>query len=286
MLMENLRKEYHKKIGEQIIRIYERKGQVFANFADGDSKISTMISLGILDQMEFTPKRERISEQSVGDIFEVVTKEYLESSFELLGRIRPGKWLYQTAQTSISNFDQYEHLQYLKKLVSENQALKSAIGGDYIVRPDIVISRIPISLDELNCEKDILDNQLAIASHSPLLAKPDLRRAPILHASISCKWTLRSDRAQGTRTEALNLIRNRKGNQPHIVAVTAEPLPNRIATLALGTGDIDCVYHFALYELVKAIQLTDRDDLSEFIQTMIEGKRLRDISDLPFDLAI
>ena len=46
--------------------------------------------------------------------------------------------------------------------------------------------------------------------------------------------------------------RNRKGNLPHIVVVTGEPMPARIASLALGTGDIDCVYHFALYELVDA----------------------------------
>ena len=53
---------------------------------------------------------------------------------------------------------------------------------------------------------------------------------------------MRSDRAQNSRTEALNLIRNRKGNLPHIVVVTGEPMPARIASLALGTGDIDCVY--------------------------------------------
>lgn len=67
---------------------------------------------------------------------------------------------------------------------------------------------------------------------------------PLLHASVSAKFTMRSDRAQNSRTEALNLIRNRKGHLPHIVVVTAEPMPNRLASLALGTGDIDCVYHF------------------------------------------
>ena len=45
-------------------------------------------------------------------------------------------------------------------------------------------------------------------------------------------------RSQNTRTEDLNLIRNRKGRLPHVVAVTAEPLPMRIASLALGTGDL------------------------------------------------
>lgn len=109
---------------------------------------------------------------------------------------------------------------------------------------------------------------------------------PILHASISCKWTIRSDRAQNTRTEALNLIRNRKGPLPHVVAVTAEPLPTRIAALALGTGDLDCVYHFALPELKKTIEQIDNQDQLDMLNTMIEGRRLRDISDLPFDLAI
>ena len=108
---------------------------------------------------------------------------------------------------------------------------------------------------------------------------------PIFHASISCKWTLRSDRGQNARTEALNLIRNRKGRVPHIVAVTAEPLPTRIASLALGTGDLDCVYHFALPELEGALAVSDNEDQLDMLNTLVDGRRLRDINDLPFDLA-
>jgi len=111
-------------------------------------------------------------------------------------------------------------------------------------------------------------------------------KKPILHASISCKWTIRSDRSQNARTEGLNLIRNRKGNTPHIVIVTAEPYPHRIASLALGTGDIDCVYHFALPELQAAVRDQDSEPLLEMLDILIIGKRLRDISDLPFDLAV
>jgi hypothetical protein len=84
--------------------------------------------------------------------------------------------------------------------------------------------------------------------------------------------------------EALNLIRNRKGKLPHIVAVTAEPTPIRIASLALGTGDIDCVYHFALNELKTAIENIKNEDQLDMLNMLIEGRRLRDISDLPFDL--
>ena len=72
---------------------------------------------------------------------------------------------------------------------------------------------------------------------------------------------------------------------PHAVAVTAEPLPTRLASLALGTGDLDCVYHFALVELLGAVQDTGRDDQWELLSAMVEGRRLRDISDLPLDLA-
>ena len=82
----------------------------------------------------------------------------------------------------------------------------------------------------------------------------------------------------------MNLVRNRKGQLPHIVVITAEPTPGRIASLALGTGDIDCVYHFALYELRNALIMQDREEVLELLDTMIEGKRLRDISDLPLDL--
>ena len=84
----------------------------------------------------------------------------------------------------------------------------------------------------------------------------------------------------------MNLIRNRKGHLPHIVVITAEPLPSRIASIALGTGDIDCVYHSFLYELVEAVKKAKLEDAAEMLNIMIEGKRLKDISDLPFDLMI
>ena len=86
----------------------------------------------------------------------------------------------------------------------------------------------------------------------------------------------------------MNLIRNRKGNLPHVVVVAGEPLPSRLVSLALGTGDIDCVYHFALHELVKAVNQYGkggREDIVEQLEAMINGKRLKDISDLPLDLS-
>ena len=84
----------------------------------------------------------------------------------------------------------------------------------------------------------------------------------------------------------MNLIRNRKGKLPSIIAVTAEPTLTRIASLALGTGDIDCVYHFALNELISTIQELNDESQLDMLNILVEGRRLRDISDLPFDLVI
>jgi len=161
--------------------------------------------------------------------------------------------------------------------------LQAALG-DYIIKPDIVIARIPLTDEEINTPKLILKGDCATLTALRQANNPQAK--PILHASISCKWTIRSDRSQNARTEGLNLIRNRKGHTPHIAIVTAEPLPSRIASIALGTGDVDYVYHMALYELQKAVDEIDDESLSDIFNLLVQGKRLRDISDLPFDLAI
>ena len=73
---------------------------------------------------------------------------------------------------------------------------------------------------------------------------------------------------------------------PHVVVVTGEPLPSRLASLALGTGDIDCVYHFALPELISSVDKLGSEDSVRLVRMMVEGKRLKDIADLPLDLAV
>ncbi len=54
----------------------------------------------------------------------------------------------------------------------------------------------------------------------------------------------------------------------------------------MGTGDIDCVYHFALTELMMVAAGLEMDDSIDLLNTMVNGKRLKDISDLPLDLAV
>ena len=223
--------------------------------------------------------------QTAGSLFEKLTCDFLQEAFTAIHHLRPGRWEYLTTRTQISGFVQYRHLETLGTLVHDNQTLSAALGHGYIVTLDIVIVRHPATQEEVNGSGNFLG--MGVAALTPFLEGNQAARLPFLHASVSCKWTIRSDRSQNIRTEALNLIRNRKGGLPHIVAVTAEPLPMRIASLALGTGDLDCVYHFALDELREVCEsLPGCEDQAEMLATMIQGDRLRDISDLPFDLAV
>ena len=262
-----------------------------ASNADTSSRGSKAIAKRVVDilveeQQHKINMVEKISGQTLGKQFEMLTMEFLQATFPNLQNLYPGKWsilqLGNNNKLKTSDFEQYEHLAYLNALTAENAQLAAALGNDYLVAPDVVVYRELFEDDEINQNQCIVDNDVSKMA--------DIRKVnggkPLLHASVSAKYTMRSDRAQNSRTEALNLIRNRKGHLPHIVVVTAEPMPNRLASLALGTGDIDCVYHFALYELIRAVKEVGSEDAIELLDTLVSGKRLKDISDLPLDLAV
>ena len=255
--------------------------------ADKSSRLSIDIATGIAKQLwSSIQKQDKVVGQTSGAKFEQINMEFLAETFPRLQTLRPGKWniakLGNRNSIKTSSFAQYEHLDYLSQLTKNDIRLAASMGNDYMVAPDVVVYRETEMDEVINNEQILVDDSVCHLA--------DIRKVnsglPILHASVSAKWTMRSDRAQNSRTEALNLIRNRKGRVPHIVVVTGEPMPSRIASLALGTGDIDCVYHFALYELVEAVKQIGAEDSIELLNILIEGKRLKDISDLPLDLAI
>lgn len=272
--LEELRQAYHREICEKVLR---KNQSGVPNNADSGSATSVRIGKGIMNRMGFTVRTGKLAGQTAGNRFETATKGFLQSAFKLLSHLRPGEWEFSLGG-NINEYEQYRHLHDILQIVKQNKELR-IIFGDYIVKPDIVVCRKPVADKEVN-RNDILLGADGIAAYTPLRYANS--QWDILHASVSCKWTIRSDRSQNARTEGLNLARNRKGKTPHIVVVVGEPLPGRIASLAYGTGDIDCVYHFALPELVETVA----DDDSDLLNTLISGKRLRDISDLPFDLAI
>ena len=289
-LLKKLRIEYHEKICRDIFG--HRNGtKVFSN-ADKSSPASVDLAQGMAEIIGLPICTNPPKGQKAGSLFTRYTKEFLDESFKLLQHIRPGSWSFSTSQSriGIASFHQYEHLAELRNVLEAHTELKAALGGDYLITPDIVVSRSPIEDRDINRRQkkgsEIISDSDDLAKYTPLRSRNHHQSCKILHASISCKWTMRSDRAQNTRTEALNLVRNRKGRTPCILAVTFEPLRSRLASIALGTGDIDCTYHGALYELLKATKKSSHSDSLEMLQLLIDGHRLRDISDIPFDLAI
>lgn len=288
-LIANARFHFHERLFETNTVALTKAG--IASNADTSSRASKAISGKIVDIMveekhHRVNRVDKISGQTLGKQFELLTMEFLRETFPYLQNLCPGQWsvlqLGNNNRLKTSDFEQYEHLAYLSALTAENAQLAAALGNDYLVAPDVVIYRELYEDKEINSVHYIVDDSVGKMA--------DIRKSnggkPLLHASVSAKFTMRSDRAQNSRTEALNLIRNRKGHLPHIVVVTAEPMPNRLASLALGTGDIDCVYHFALYELIRAVKEAGSEDAVETLETLVQGKRLKDISDLPLDLAV
>ena len=285
-LILEARKKYHQSLIENKVLSITETG--VASNADSNNTPSQEIAKLVAEKLgaRICPK---LKGQTAGTVFEQITMQFVMDTFPKLQHLRPGDWTVMNLgnQNAIKTWDfsQYEHLAYLSKLMNENRQLSTMLGNDYMVAPDVVVYRALCTDEEINNEHLYIDDNICTMA--------SLRKSnggkPILHASISAKWTMRSDRAQNSRTEALNLIRNRKGHLPHIMVVTGEPLPSRLASLALGTGDLDCVYHFALYELMDAVKeygKQGREDIIETLENLVVGKRLKDISDLPLDLSV
>lgn len=247
-------------------------------------RISQLLGASLCARLGLPPLEEQPAVDA-GSVFEARVAAFLDATLTAIpSGTKP--WFVEGGG-SIGRFAQYAHLHEIDRLSEQYPELRIYLGGDYLVHPDICVSRRPV-LDEALGE--------GVISAEENLARATFLRAannslPIIHASVSCKWTLRSDRAQNARTEALNLLRNRKGRAPSVVLVTAEPMPTRLASLAYGTGDVDRIYHFALYELEKAVKQSALESPGYTAQTialkrMIDGLRLADISDLPFDLLV
>jgi hypothetical protein len=198
--------------------------------------------------------RVTIPKEAAGTALEIGVTAYLAEALPISSPNR--RWAVGRREF-ITDFRQYEHLERLDAIVREYPTLRSEIGSDYLIKPDVTVG--------------------LLVGDQPI---------PILHAAISCKWTIRSDRVQNIRHEGVILTRTRRGRQPHIVTVTAEPLPTRLAAIARGTGEVDAVYHVALEELVLATQAGGTAEQQAVLDEMVTQNRLADFESLVAVLAV
>lgn len=262
-------------------------GRVASN-ADRSQATSRRLSLHVAEQLH-AHTAVKSAGQTAGAGFERIVADFLRATFPKMQSARPGDWTILNVGSSrrkdhLSAYEPYTHLADLAEAIRLNPEIGASLGNNYVISPDILVLREALPDSTLNRDLKVVDDHSGLLS--PVRAANRNSPTQHVHAVISCKWTMRSDRSQNTRAEALNLIRNRKGRSPHIIAVTNEPTMSRIASLALGTGDIDMVYHVALNELMLAIEDEGSDDAKELLETLVHGNRLRDIGDLPLDLSV
>ena len=287
MNIEELRQRYHWQIRDSLIRVLpsEKRELDYPSFADETNSASCEIAWGILIRLKAEDSPQPPSRQSYGSRFAIITATFIEESIQQLRNTRSGNWSYFTRLLS-PQFDQSEHKKHSKRAEGSPDAPPPALAFDdeNVLTPDIIVGRKPFTDEKSSCHGMVVaaDEQLA----NPALSRSAHFTNHHLHAIISCKWKVHGNPPHGSYVLPTYRGRNCVGRFPHIVVVTAEPLPTRLAAIALGTGDVDCVYHFALHEMLAAIEEIDNEDQMDMLKIMLEGKRLRDISDLPFDLAM
>ncbi|MFT4156383.1 MAG: NgoMIV family type II restriction endonuclease [Microbacterium sp.] len=284
-LLSQARAEFHRELIADRTLVVDAKG--IASNADSGQRFSREAALAVATALGATIGGVKLDGQRAGSQFEGSVRSFVAHTLPLFDMLRPGRWAVENVGGSrreyhLARYEPYRHLDELAQMVDASPTLAAVLGNAYDVSPDVTVVRLPVPDAEINATRPLVDKQFGTLAPIRQANQPH----GIVHAVISCKWTLRSDRAQNARTEALGVLRNRKGRAPHIAVVTGEPSPSRIASLALGTGDVDTVYHFALPELVEATAQLDNDEAQMTLDTLITGKRLRDIADLPLDLAV
>lgn len=238
------------------------------NLADLGSKASMHLAgyayeqLGVRrDQMREGRLESDSPNASSGALLERAIEDDLADA--LPARDTERTWLVSRGGTA-ARFAQFTHLHDLQRLLEHNPTLRATFAGDYQVATDVYVG--------VENPRD---------SFAP----------PFLHAAISSKWTIRSDRVQNVRHEFATLVRNRRGRSPHLVLVTAEPLPSRLVSIARGTGEVDTVYHLLYRELDAAVRTLCLDrglyaDQAEAWNEMIEQSRLKPYGSLVDDLIL
>ncbi|WP_435157891.1 NgoMIV family type II restriction endonuclease [Amycolatopsis sacchari] len=196
--------------------------ELVPNSADVDNAESLRLAAGVLDALGVSSSRPSEVPPNPGGPLEQYVRADLE---EKLPAIDPDRRWQVRNGGLITEFAQYSHLKEVDALVRANPELRITVGRDYLIRPDVTVGLLDLDV----------------------LGSP-----PFLHAAVSCKWTIRSDRVQNIRHEYGQMVRHRRGRQPHLVTVTAEPLPSRLASIARGTGEVDAVYHI-VYDHLAAV---------------------------------
>lgn len=142
-LLSEARKDFHADLFRCVLRV---SSLGVPNDSDKDGNQSVLIGKAVLAHVGATPKEGQHSGQRAGSVFEEVCSRYLKNTFPHLSSLRPGRWEIGKVvggRLAISQYDQYQHLSSLDEAARSDRQLAAALGADYFIKPDVVISRIP-----------------------------------------------------------------------------------------------------------------------------------------------
>ncbi|WP_052069387.1 NgoMIV family type II restriction endonuclease [Streptacidiphilus albus] len=222
----------------------------------------------------------------------------------------PAPHLLIQAERKLLHFEQYAHLDVARSLANDDglevagalaaldalTAADSLLGGEPLVQAVNSVRAAVAGADErrkllidLMADESPLNLDLAVERPTIAAVVPGTVLLPHLVAGFSLKWSLRTDRLQDPRTQGSQMAAMRRGRMPHFAAVTMEPRPYYLGRLAMGTGDLDCVYHLALPELSKAVEEVyvgpKRAKQLDTFHRLVDQRRLRDYDELVTYLA-
>ena len=133
----------HRALVTRKILVFDSAG--VASNADRKNAFSCAIAKHMAKSLgaETVDKKEK--GQTAGAGFETVVSEFVATTFPRLQNLRPGNWtvmrLGNKSKVKTANFAQYEHLFDLAEAVRDNPKLQAALGNDYLVSPDVIVSR-------------------------------------------------------------------------------------------------------------------------------------------------
>lgn len=169
---------------------------------------------------------QRLAGQISRGHFEQACADFLAATFTRLQHLRPGDWTIRKVggrgpAAGVAHYEQYAHLVELTLAVEANPSLRTVLGNGYAIAPDVIVSRAPVTDDEINKSEWLVDD--GVATRAALRAS--VQPQQILHAVISCKWTLRSDRRRTPAARRSTLSATAKAGSRTSLSSQAGPHP-------------------------------------------------------------
>jgi hypothetical protein len=254
----------------------KRLPQRSSSDAEGKSATSAAVTQAIYDRIQSgSVPSVRPADQISDTKFEQITRRFIQEAFRCLDVPLLGKRGYAPGRGTVP--DSERRLADLARSAEKNLGIAVLLCSGYVTAAEALMRGKPKSDQCYEAGKRSPDETAELRSG---LGKRNNRHTVVL-GGISYLWTM-----DDIRPESPLAIRNLKGTTPHTAVATGESLPSRLASLTLGNSNIDCVYHFALPELIAALKNLATDDSVILVKIMVDEKRLKDISDLPLNLAM